>query len=373
MSKHLVLVGGGHAHLKILLKLADFTRRGHRVTLVSPSPYHYYSGMGPGLLSGIFQPHETRFHIQRMTQERGGTFIENRVIGLDASRQVLYLQSGEQLPFDLVSFNAGSYVTGSSEEHRQWLIPAKPIENLLRARSEILARLPDGLKFVVVGGGPAGVEIAGNLWRLISKQGGQGDITLVASGGILPGMPSRAQELTRASLQRRRIRIIEKERATVAEAGQLSLSGGEPLACDMAFLATGVAPSPIFRHSDAALGEDGSLLVDEHLRSVSHPVLFGGGDCVSLVDHRLPRVGVHAVRQNPVLYHNLLAALEGRPLKNFKPQHKFLLIFNLGDDTAVAVRGGFTGNGSGALHLKNWIDRRFMKRFQVSGEAQHLT
>lgn len=371
MSKHLVLVGGGHAHLTTLLKLADITRRGHRVTLVSPSPYHYYSGMGPGLLSGIFQPRETRFHIQRMTQERGGTFIEDRVIGLDASRRVLSLQSGEQVHFDLASFNAGSYVAGSTEEHKHWLIPVKPIENLLRARGVILARLPEDLRFVVVGGGPAGVEIAGNLWRLISKNGGKADITLVAASGILPGMPARAQDLTRDSLLRRRIKIIEGERAAIPGQGQLTLSGGDRLDCDMAFLATGVAPSPIFRCSDAAMAEDGSLLVDEHLRSVSHPALFGGGDCVSLVDHSLPRVGVHAVRQNPVLYHNLLATLEDRPLKNFEPQDKFLLIFNLGDDTAVAVRGAFTGNGSGALHLKNWIDRRFMKRFQVSGEAQH--
>lgn len=49
MSKHLVLVGGGHAHMTVMLNLADYISRGHRVTLVSPSPYHYYSGMGPGL------------------------------------------------------------------------------------------------------------------------------------------------------------------------------------------------------------------------------------------------------------------------------------------------------------------------------------
>jgi NADH dehydrogenase FAD-containing subunit len=56
MGNHLVLVGGGHAHLTVLLHLSDYVQGGHRVTLVGPSPYHYYSGMGPGMLSGIYPP-----------------------------------------------------------------------------------------------------------------------------------------------------------------------------------------------------------------------------------------------------------------------------------------------------------------------------
>ena len=50
MGKHLVLVGGGHAHMTVMLNLREYTERGHRVTLIGPSAYHYYSGMGPGLL-----------------------------------------------------------------------------------------------------------------------------------------------------------------------------------------------------------------------------------------------------------------------------------------------------------------------------------
>lgn len=64
MPKHLVFVGGGHAHLTALMSLRDTVRAGHRVTLIGPSPYHYYSGMGPGLLSGIYRPAEARFHVK---------------------------------------------------------------------------------------------------------------------------------------------------------------------------------------------------------------------------------------------------------------------------------------------------------------------
>ena len=77
MSKHLVLVGGGHAHMAVMIDLRDDTERGHKVTLIGPSPYHYYSGMGPGLLSGIYRPQDVRFHVKKMAQDSRG-FIHSR-------------------------------------------------------------------------------------------------------------------------------------------------------------------------------------------------------------------------------------------------------------------------------------------------------
>ena len=50
MGKHLVLVGGGHAHMVTLANLHQFIDKGHQVTVIGPSENHYYSGMGPGML-----------------------------------------------------------------------------------------------------------------------------------------------------------------------------------------------------------------------------------------------------------------------------------------------------------------------------------
>ena len=75
MGKHLVFVGGGHAHLTALVRLKEYIRRGHKVTLISPSPYQYYSGMAPGMLSGIYRPQEVRFHVRKLAEDRGAEFI----------------------------------------------------------------------------------------------------------------------------------------------------------------------------------------------------------------------------------------------------------------------------------------------------------
>jgi NADH dehydrogenase FAD-containing subunit len=110
MGKHLVLVGGGHAHLTVLSNLAGYVQSGHRVTLIGPSPYHYYSGMGPGLLSGIYRAQDARFHVKKMAEDRGGTFVQDKVIKIDPGQRTLNLQSGKQVSYDVVSFNTRSDV-----------------------------------------------------------------------------------------------------------------------------------------------------------------------------------------------------------------------------------------------------------------------
>src|SRR5512142_1474651 len=140
MRKHLVLVGGGHAHLTLLKNLATFTERGHAVTLVSASPYHYYSGMGPGMLSGTYHPSQVRFHVRKMAEDRGAVFIKDKVVRIDPVARILFLQSGENLPYDVVSFNTGSEVPVRmiADSERDNIIAVKPVVNLLSARNAVL-------------------------------------------------------------------------------------------------------------------------------------------------------------------------------------------------------------------------------------------
>jgi NADH dehydrogenase FAD-containing subunit len=73
---------------------------------------------------------------------------------------------------------------------------------------------------------------------------------------------------------------------------------------------------------------------------------------------------VHAVKQNPILYRNLMAVLEGGGLEEFEPQSKYMLIFNLGDGTGLLWRGGFACRNRPSFWLKNWIDKRFIREYQ---------
>jgi len=358
--------------MTVMVKLADFVERGHKVTLISSSPLHYYSGMGPGMLSMIYRPEEIRFHVQKMVQDRGGAFVEGTVVRVHPERRLLTLASGDEIGYDVVSFNIGSFVpqdlsVGSSEN----VFPVKPIINLLEAQKRILDQLNEGNPCIlVIGGGAAGLEITGNIWRLVHRKGKTAHITLIAGRKLMPRFPEKVRRLATKSLASRGIECIEGHHVRRIESDCVCLEKERTLSFDMLFLALGVRPPQLFKDSGFPTGGDGGLLVNDYLQSVTFPEIFGGGDCISFQSSPLDKVGVYAVRQNPILYNNLMAALENGTLQPFNPCGAYLLIFNLGDGQGIYVKKDWVWGGRLAFHLKDYIDRRFMRKFQVSGERK---
>jgi NADH dehydrogenase FAD-containing subunit len=372
MGKHLVLVGGGHAHLTVMKELAGFVRRGHRVTLVSPDAYQYYSGMGPGLLAGRYRPAEVRFHVARMVADRGGRFEAARVMRINPQSASLILDTGRELTYDVMSLNMGSEVPFAAEPATAVkLFPAKPVEHLLAARrwiESMPAHRP--LRVVVAGGGPTGVEIAANTRALARRLDRAAEIILLSRRKLLPRFPGPVRRKAQHKLKKLAVAVRENEGLKALAAQGVRLDGGETIPCDILFAAVGTRPPALLRESGLALGPGGGLLVNACLQSVSHGNVFGGGDCIDFQPRPLPRVGIYAVRQNPILHQNLLAALEARPLGRFAPQTSYLLIMNMGDGTGIVSRGPWAINGALGFRLKHFIDDRFMRRFQLSGERQ---
>ncbi len=371
-GKCLVLVGAGHAHLTSLKNLSRFKRVGHQVTVISSSPYHYYSGMGPGMLSGIYHPWEVRFHVKKLAEDQGATFIKGNAVSVDPLQHFLLLDSGQKVHYDVVSFNTGSDVpieslTKASADN---LFPAKPVINLLKARLTILEAIRNDRKLhvVVVGGGPSGMEISANLCGLLHEKRGNGEITLIGGKRLLGNAPDKVRRLAMESLSARGVKIIEGCNVKAIEKGQVSLADGKKIDMDLAFIAIGIQPSSLFRDSGIPVGPDGGVLVNSYLQSVAHPNIFGGGDCISLEGRPLAKAGVHAVRENPVLYHNLFSALERGRMEVFTPQQEFLLIFNMGNGKGIFWKKNWVWEGRLAFLLKDYIDRKFMRTFQISGE-----
>jgi len=370
MKKQLVFVGGGHAHLSALVGLGDYMKGGRLVTLISPFGYHYYSGMGPGMLSGIYEPWQIRFNVRKMVEDRGGSFIEGSVKRIDPRNRMLFLEDGSAVRYDIASFNTGSEVPlGGLGPQDGFVVPVKPVVNLYEARKSILDRNNGNpLEIVVAGGGPAGVEIAANVWRLLRDNGKPARVTLVAGGRVLPGAGEKARRLAVGSLAKKGIRVLEGARVESVEKGRANITGTGAIPFDYAFMAIGTKPTALFRDSGIPTGEDGGLSVNRYLQSVAYPELFGGGDCISLTGHNLAKVGVYAVRQAPILRHNLGVALDGGEMQQFIPQESYMLILNMGDGRGILRKENLVWDGRSSFLLKDFIDKRFMKKFQVSGE-----
>jgi len=366
-TKRLVLVGGGHAHLYSLKYADQFVSEGAEVVLVGPDRFHYYSGMGPGMLSRIYRPEQLRFDVQNMVKSRGGRFIQGKAKSVDADNRTLILEDGAKLSYDLISFNIGSQVPahlipGAQEE--AFLV--KPIENLERVRVAILDKIQAGnTKILLIGAGPAGVELTGNILRLVRNHGAQAQVKLAsATDRILPNTTHRAARLAEHSLLQRGAQIFPNFIAKSMGAGCAYSQSGDVITYNIVILTIGIVPSDVFTVSGLKTSTDGALLVNDFLHSEAYPEIFGGGDCIAIQGKSLPRIGVYAVRESPILYQNLLARLTAKPLVAFKPQKRYLLILNLGDGTGIFVRRPFAWDGKLAFVLKNFIDTRFVLKFQ---------
>ena len=368
MKKKLVIAGGGHAHMVTLANLHRFVEMGCSVSVIGPSEHHYYSGMGPGMLGKTYRPEEIRFATKDVVERKGATFVLGKVARIDAQAQAVRLESGETVDYDVLSCNLGSHVSREVVEgDLEDIYLVKPIERLLAAQQRILD-LGSRKKVVIgiIGGGPSAVEIAGNLWRLTREPGMQpAAIKILTSGNIMPQHPPGVRAKARNSLQRRGIEIVEGCRVHKIRTGQVTEASGNTHDLDIIFVAIGVTPNPVFAASGLPVGPDGGLLVNRYLQCVAHDNIFGGGDCIYFQESPLDKVGVYAVRQNPVIYHNLMATLDGNPLQPFEPGGAYLLIFNLGDGTGILHKWRLLFGGRPAFVIKDYIDRKFMKTFQA--------
>jgi hypothetical protein len=78
----------------------------------------------------------------------------------------------------------------------------------------------------------------------------------------------------------------------------------------------------------------------------------------------MPKAGVYAVREAPILWHSLLAALRSGPVPRYRPQRGFLSLLNTADGRALLSYKGLISHSRWAWGLKDWIDRRFMVRYR---------
>jgi selenide,water dikinase len=188
-------------------------------------------------------------------------------------------------------------------------------------------------------------------------------VLVTSSGTILPTFPVRMRDRFAAILAERGIAVQTGATVTEAREGALHLADGSVLACNEILWTTRAAPAVWLQETGLALDEAGFIRVSLALESLSHNGVFAAGDVATVEGHRLPRSGVHAVRQGPVLADNLRRALRGQAPRPYRPQQDALAIVSTGERHALATRNGIVIEGDWVWRVKDWIDRRFMRRF----------
>lgn len=364
MSRRIVLVGAGHAHLHVLHQAPRFADAGIELVLISPRTF-LYSGLATAVLSGALPRQADVVDVQELARAWGVRHICATVQAVDRPANQLHLSGGGLVAFDAISFNIGSIVGDPNQLATSpdvWTV--KPLERLLALRLHIEADLTDRRQcpsIVVVGGGQTAFEVAAALCGLCERSKVRPNITVVGEMLDLHWAPRQAACRLVEALRDRGIGFVS-DRVIARGPNLCTLASGDQLSCEAFVLATGLAAPALMRSLNLRVNRDGRLLTSSSLQALDSANVFAVGDCGVIQSEPRPCVGVFGVRAGPVLTHNLLALMSGERLTAFRPQRRWLSIMDLGDGTGLALRGPFWWLGRAALRLKRHLDCGFVRR-----------
>lgn len=366
----IVLIGAGHTHTAIIRRWGRTPIRHAELTCISDAPCTAYSGMLPGVLAGQYRPDDMRIDLRRLCERSDVRLVVGDVHGFDATRGEVTI-GNLVVRFDVASVGIGSVPStdGVDIDDDAPLVAVKPMQSFLDRLAAQVRSVPDrrALRVAVVGGGAGGIEIALTLQpylrSLVAPHVPVEVVLVTGPGGLSPGQVATTTGRVRTALDAQGIRV---EPAQVVRVSQRTMTFADARSIDVdgVVWATGASAPPLLRRLGLPTDDRGFLLTGDTLRTTGEGQVFAVGDSGTIAGTRVPKAGVHAVRQGPVLWENLRRSVTGRPLRRYRPQARFLRLLNTGDGRAIGEWRGFSFEGAWVWRLKDAIDRRFIARYQ---------
>lgn len=374
--RDIVLVGGGHSHVGVLKSFGMKPIPGVRLTLICTDMHTPYSGMLPGYVAGHYDYDDVHIDLSRLAVFAGARLYRDEVIGLDRANHKVLCRNRPPVPYDQLSINIGSTpqlggVPGAADH----AVAVKPIQRFNDRWLALLARVQQHLgktTIAVVGAGAGGVELLLAMqFRLrneLSALGRDPDELVfhlfTDQADILPTHNAGVRGTFDKVLAQRKVKVHRNAPVTQVIAGQLQTSSGELVDADEIIWVTRAGGAAWLKDTGLALDADGFIQVTDTLQTVTDADIFAAGDIASMVNYKLEKAGVFAVRQGPPLTGNLRRVVAGTALAPYHPQRTWLALISTGDKHAVASRGWLGFSGDWVWRWKDWIDRRFMHKFQ---------
>lgn len=324
--------------------------------------------MIPEYLGGIYNEDQIRIDLAKLSEKSGVAFLQGRASAVDPKRKALKLEDGTSIPYDIIVFDIGTIPPGNSGRQKECVIPSKPQHKILRLVDFIKNAEKHPAELLILGGGAAGVEVALNVSSRLNEQIQSGNFSLhlyEQEERLLPDFPSGVSKYGYKILSKRGVRVHFE---STFEPGDQSVESSR-----MIFRATGTASNPIFSEGGLLTDGSGFMRVSRTLQSVDDPYILGAGDCVAIDGIRpLRKIGVHAVKQGPLLAKNLDVLIsvieEGKnpeeaKLQAFRPYPVNPLILSTGKPEAIWVAGPVWIHGKLMLKLKHYLDRKWIRHY----------
>ena len=374
LHTELVLVGGGHSHAIALKLWSQNPLPKVNLTLISDVKNTPYSGMLPGHVAGFYTYQETHINLSHLAKVAGAKLIIDKAVDLDLNSNQVMLQRHQPMSFDYLSLDIGSTPkTSTVPGADQYAIAAKPVPLFLNAWYQLLKTVQNNpklpFKIIIIGGGAGGVELALNMFSRLQKLrpatfSDSIEIALIHRGKqLLSGHNSQVSQLLHRLLIKKGIKLYLNTEVTEIKPDRVITSDRQTINTDYTFWVTQADSPQWIKNSGLATDNQGFILVNHYLQSMSHSQVFATGDIATIKDDYRPKAGVFAVRQGKPLYQNWQKMITNQSLKPYTPQKKYLSLIGTGDQRAIASWGNFCWHSFLLWYLKDYIDRKFMNQF----------
>jgi NADH dehydrogenase len=370
---HVVIVGGGFAGVGCAKRLARHDDV--RVTLVDRNNYHQFQPLLYQVATSQLASSHIAFSLRKLFRRHPNVDVKiGEVASVDAATHTVTTTDGDRYAGDAVVIAAGSVPNffGTEGAERNAL-PLYSLDHATRLRSRIIGvfeaadrdpRLLDAgaLNFVVIGGGPTGVETAGALAELysgvLSKDypdvpSEQARIILVEAGPeLFPMFKPDIRAYTEKALVKRGVEIMTGEVVESITPLRVKLKSGTELSAHTLVWGAGLQGNELVRALGIPLEKGNRIAVDGELRIPSHPEVFAVGDIAAITDQKteqvLPQLGSVALQSGEHAGETIGRIVAGKEAEPFKYHDKGTMAAIGRGSAVVQMLGGRTMKGKTA-------------------------
>jgi NADH dehydrogenase len=362
-----VIIGAGFGGLQCAKKLEN---KPVEVTLLDHNNYHLFTPLLYQVASSLLNPSDIAQPVRSILRgHRNLVFRQAEVTGVDFDAKRVLTHDAGDFAYDYLVIAAGSttnfFGVAAAEQRSEGL---KDLSEALGLRNHTLHCLEEAaatgsmeearpwLTFVVVGGGPTGVEYSGALSELIHgvlpreyPELSASDVRVVLVEGLdrlLPVFPEDLGEEAQRALEARGVEVMTGLRVTDASEETVTLSNGDVISARTLVWAAGVKPAELAAALDVERSRNGRIEVDDALRVKGHTDVYAIGDVASFIQDgkQVPMLSAPAMQGGRQAADNILRTIAGERLKRFKYHDKGSMA-TVGKGAAVAQVGRFHFHG----------------------------
>jgi NADH:ubiquinone reductase (H+-translocating) len=367
MNSKVVIIGAGFGGLEVARKLENVPVQ---ATLIDKNNYHLFQALIYQVATAAISPNEIAHPVRAILNgQKNYDFLLAEAQKIDLENRKVITSQGE-VSYDYLVLAPGgqTFFFGNQKlaEHAfglKTMPDAVALRNHILNQFELASREADPQKrkalltFVIVGGGPTGVEYAGALKELV-KHGLKKDfskldfsevsiILLEASTKLLPAMPAELSEETHRALTRKGVDVRFGAMVTDYDGQQVTLKDGTVIHTETLVWAAGIRAVSFLDGLGLPQDRLGRLKVTDHLQVEGHPEIYVVGDAACALDEQgnaLPMVAPVAIQEGEYVVNSIQAQLEGRQIQPFV-YHSPGLLATIGRNDAVAQLWGINFKG----------------------------